>query len=170
MKQEFVISKDKNGNPFITATVFVVLTGSQIARFNEKSLRKQINAMAKDFHLEWKLENNNNVIMCACIRKSEEFSTTDIHNLEMDATDFTNKVREMEIPGEEVEQTQNNEDYEFVKDLYDHFDGDDDHTPILGAFLMTKVSIFGLMTKCGSISPDLLKEMLVCYLKVHANG
>ena len=81
LKQRFEMVQLKNGKQAIKCTKLVVLTGEELEKFTHKSLKKQIDTAAKDFHIEWGVEQNGGNIQIATLSRTFDvsFGDTEIH-------------------------------------------------------------------------------------------
>lgn len=126
MEKRFSLEDTGKGVKAIKCSVVSVLTDSEVKRFASKKLRKRINALANDYHLQWAVECDNSTVLLTS-RVAMEFNAQDTHSLEMDTTNFLAAINKMEIEDEKVQDQdeERNEDVEFIKEvLKDLEDGD----------------------------------------------
>lgn len=158
--------------------MLVILTGSELEKFTHESLKKQINAAAKDFHIEWGIEQNGGNIQMATLSRTFDiqFGDTEIHALEIDITNFMRAIEHMEIvhvkkdPSDEtVKFTE--EDVQFVESLLEDWNGESSEVPITGfmpvmcPFNHTRIAIGEFV-----VPAHVAKEMCELFLKAHSNG
>ena len=126
MEKRFSLEDTGNGVKAIKCAVISVLTDGEVKKFADKKLRKQINAAAKNYHLQWTIECDSATVLLTW-RVAMSFNAQDTHSLEMDTTNFLAAINKMEIEDEKVQDQdeERNEDVEFIKEvLKDLEDGD----------------------------------------------
>ena len=70
-----------------------------------KELRKSIDNLAKDLHVNWSIESNGNVhIICIERTTTDPIDDAKYHDLEIAATNFMSAIDKLELPKEEQSQ------------------------------------------------------------------
>lgn len=147
--------------------------GKRLAGLEE--LRKSIDNLAKALHVNWSIENNENVYII-CIERTTADSIDDAkyHDLEIAATNFMSAIDKLELPEEKKEPEcpshASNDDLEFVKNLLNDLNLPlDDDSHVCGALIIdtTTHPFCPELTGWGKMSYNLLKEMCQLYIKAH---
>lgn len=162
MEKRFSLVDTGKGVKAIKCAVVSVLTDSEVKKFASKELRKRINALANDYHLQWTVECDNTTVLLTW-RVAIEFNAQDTHSLEMDTTNFLAAINKMEL--KEPEDNTGNKDVEFVKEvLQDLEDGD-----CITLALLSEIQLedCGVVLPYGNISARLAKEMCKCFIEKH---
>ena len=148
--------------------------GKRLAGLEE--LRKSIDNLAKDLHVNWSIENNGNAIICIERTTTDPIDDAKYHDLEMAAANFMSGIDKLELPKEEPECPSHESDGEeeltgeqFVEKLLHDLElpkEDTDH--VVGAQVLCigpKSLPFHL--PWGKIGYNTLKEMCELYLVAH---
>lgn len=161
MEKRFSLEDTGKGVKAIKCSVVSVLTDSEVKRFASKKLRKRINALANDYHLQWAVECDNSTVLLTS-RVAIEFNAQDTHSLEMDTTNFLAAINKMELEEEPKDNSDNN-DVEFVKEvLKDLEDGD-----CIALALLAEIG-FGdnsIVLPYGNLSKKLATEMCKYFIE-----
>lgn len=160
----------------------IVLTNSQYKKLTCDELAKRVDGLAKDFHVDWSVEGNENANIINISRTTT--ATIDdafCHKLEMDATNFMSAIDKLELPklepecpshedADEEEKAQDAKTLEFVKTLLHDINlPSDNDSHVCGALVIDRTThpLCPELTGWGHISYDLLKEMCELYLNNH---
>ena len=151
-----------------------------------KELRKRIDSLAIDLHVNWSIESNGNVhIICIERTTTDPIDDAKYHDLEIAAANFMSAIDKLELPEpecpshepdkvncDEEEKAQDAETLEFVKKLLNDINlPSDNPSHVCGALIIdtTTHPFCPELTGWGSLSYDLLKEMCELYIKAHEN-
>lgn len=180
---ELIVLSDSQHKKLVLYEMGERLTGLE-------ELRKGIDNLAKDLHVNWSIESNGNVhIICIERTTTDPIDDAKYHDLEIAATNFMSAIDKMELPKEkdepecpshepdkvncdEEEKAQDAETLKFVKKLLNDMNLPlDDGRHVRGALIIdtTTHPIFAEPTCWGNMSYDLLKEMCELYIKTHEN-
>lgn len=178
LKQRFEMVQLKNGKQAIKCTKLVVLTGEELEKFTHKSLKKQIDAAAKDFHIEWGVEQNGGNIQIATLSRTFDvsFGDTEIHAMEIDITNFMRAIEHMEIvhtkkDPDDKTVTFTEEDIQFVEALFDDWDGKESSVSITGFVPVMKPSNYTRIIMGEFFIPEhVAREMCKLFLKEYAHA
>ena len=161
MEKRFSLEDTGKGVKAIKCSIVSVLTDSEVKRFASKKLRKRINTIANDYHLQWVVECDNSTVLLTS-RVAMEFNAQDTHSLEMDTTNFLAAINKMELEEEPKDNSDNN-DVEFVKEvLKDLEDGD-----CVALALLAEIG-FGdnsIILPYGNLSKKLATELCKCFIE-----
>jgi hypothetical protein len=154
----------------VTLTMFEVLDQKEydILESTDKDLKKRIDALAKDIHIDWFVNKEGDKPICSISRtyaQGREINNNDEMDVSMAATRFLSAISEMELPKPEPEcpsheseaeqeEAQDVETVEFVKKLLN-----DINLPLENDHHVCSALII--------VSYDLLKEMCELYLNNH---
>lgn len=75
--------------------------GKRLAGLEE--LRKNIDNLAKDLHVNWSIENNGNALICIERTTTDPIDDAKYHDLEMAAANFMSGIDKLELSKEEPE-------------------------------------------------------------------
>ena len=177
MKKRIELVQLKNGKQAVKCTMLVVLTGSELEKFTHESLKKQIDAAAKDFHVEWGVEQNGGNIQIATLSRTFDvsFGDTEIHAMEIDIANFMRAIEHMHIecdkkkPDDETV-TFTEEDIQFVEALFDDWDGKESSVSITGFVPVMKPFDYTRIVIGEFFIPErVAKEMCRLFLKEYYN-
>lgn len=162
-----------DGSWAIKCTLLVILTGKEIEKFSNKSLKKQIDAAAKDLKIEWTTEKNGSITMALISRiQKTSFGDNEIHELEIAASNFMSFIEKMEIKETKPEtKSITEDDINFVEALLEDWDGQESDAPIVGFMPVMAPSnwtrvVIGELT----VPKHVAKEMCELFLKTHKHG
>lgn len=155
----------------------VVLTESQLEKLENPELLPRIEAAAKDLHVDFSVEKNDNVALCI-IGTTQKWpvDSTDMHNAQINAINFMSFVDDLEVENDENALAPENQEPSKTKELVQALLKDlnlpkEDGDHVIGAIVVDiDSSKFGLLLPgmgWGRIGHDLLKEMCELYLKAH---
>lgn len=131
MEKRFQIIDDKS----MECTVLIVLTQSEQMLLESKDLLPKIEAIAKDLHIRWAVEETDNVVQLAVSKLIGPIGTNkDAYELEITATNFMSAVNKLTLPAFDEAKQENHEEKEdwkgdkqedelkFVKGLLDNIE------------------------------------------------
>ena len=179
MKKRIESVQLKKGGKATKCTLLVVLTGSELDKFTSESLKKRIDAAAKDFHLDWDIEDHGNIKIALISRTFEGvFGDDEIHQLEIAASNFMTAVEHMDVttkdPEDQPTSSQSNiseDDINFVEALLEDWDGQDSDAPIVGFMPIMAPSEYSRVMIGGFTIPNrVAKEMCQLFIKAHKHG
>lgn len=152
-------------NGLIEISVSQILTDVQMEKFENEKLRSKIEAISKDFQLNWSIDVKDNVAtLITSMMTTSNISAEIISIARKNAVDFKTVVDKMEIPASDTPVAPKDmSDYEFIKLIVDKWD----KTGVEGFVIVA--SKFGITRACGTIPESLAKELCMSYLKVHSN-
>lgn len=159
--------------------------GERLAGLEE--LRKNIDNLAKDLHVNWSIENNGNALICIERTTTDPIDDAKYHDLEIAAANFMSGIDKLELPKEEPECPSHESDgdekvqdeesvkeeekkaEQFIRKLLNDIDLPVEHEHhIIGAqILCTGPMEIPFPLPWGNMSRRLLKEMCELYLKEH---
>ena len=168
----------------VTVTMFEILESNEydILESTDKDLKKRIDALAKDLHIDWYVDKENDKPICYVSRtyaQGRVIDNDDEMDVSMAATKFLNAISKMELPkkNEDAEEEQSNEaisesqkDVEFVKKLLKDIPKEipkEDFTGIVAADLLVSKEGIPFYYHDGRIGMSLLREMCELYLEAH---
>ena len=143
-----------------------------------EELRKSIDNLAKDLHVNWSIENNGNAIICIERTTTDPIDDAKYHDLEMAAANFMSGIDKLELPKEEPECPSHESDGEektttkqFIKELLRDLNlPTENRFRVIGAqVLCTGLNCSPFFITWGKIGYDTLKEMCELYLAAHEN-
>lgn len=160
MEKRFSLEDTGKGVKAIKCSVVSVLTDGEVKRFASKQLRKRINALANDYHLQWVVECDNSTVLLTS-RVAMEFNAQDTHSLEMDTTNFLAAINKMEL--EEPEDNTENKDVEFVKEVLQELEDGD----CMALALLSKIELGdnSIVLPYGHLSKKLAIKMCKCFIE-----
>lgn len=150
--------------------------GKRLAGLEE--LRKNIDNLAKDLHINWSIENNGNALICIERTTTDPIDDAKYHDLEMAAANFMSGIDKLELPKEEPEcpshESEDEEemtDKQFVEKLLHDLElpKENAHHVIGAQVLCIGPKSLPFPLPWGKLGHDMLQEMCQLYLKAHEN-
>lgn len=151
----------------------VVLTESQLEKLENSELLPRIEAAAKDLHVDFSVEKNGNVALCIVgTTQKWPVDSTDMHNAQINATNFMSFVDDLEVEVEEDKDGKEMSNKDFVKKLLEDMDlPKTNNRHVFGALIVdgdcVNTPIIPVGMEWGIMSNNLLREMCELYLKTH---
>lgn len=152
----------------------VVLTESQLEKLENPELLPRIEAAAKDLHVDFSVEKNDNVALCI-IGTTQKWpvDSTDMHNAQINAINFMSFVDDLKIEEdlkENCDEEMSNKDV--IKKLLEDMDlPKTNNRHVCGALVVDMdcigIPVIPLGMEWGRLSYNTLKEMCELYLKAH---
>lgn len=148
----------------------IVLSESQYEKLTDDCFAKQIDAIAKDLHIDWAIDVTSNANVLNITRTTANvIDDAFYHDLEIAATNFMSAIDKLELqkpepecPSHEETNEEEEETIDFVKTLLEKAIPNER----IRINLMEMI-VPGLYVPAGSISRTLLGEMCQIYLKAH---
>lgn len=157
----------------------IVLSESQYEKLTDDYFAKQIDAIAKDLHVDWAIDVTSNANVLNITRTTANvIDDAFYHDLEIAAANFMSAIDklqyekvldEAECPSHEKANEEEEKTMDFVKTLLHDInlpEEDEDHV-IGGKILRYGPKNIPFASQWGKISCELLKEMCELYLKAH---
>ena len=161
----------------INISMIVPLGPNEAEKLENKSLRKQIDAITKDLNVEWAVEQSSSQL-CAIVSRmfGPVTGNKEEHDMEIAATNFMSAIEKLQIPGAskqdliEFIDEHDEKDLEFAKKMLKDFDGEKSGIKTVGALVMGTIGDLPFVSNVGKISGRLLRKMFECYVNTHTNG
>lgn len=157
----------------------IVLSESQYEKLTDDYFAKQIDAIAKDLHVDWAIDVTSNANVLNITRTTANvIDDAFYHDLEIASTNFMSAIDkleykkpidEAECPSHEEVNEEKEKTIDFVKELLHDINlpDEDENSVIGGQILRYGPENFPFPLPWGKISSELLKEMCELYLAKH---
>lgn len=156
----------------------ITISKPQFEKLTNEQLKEKIANYAKDLHFDYLPEKTGNVNHNTIGRTLNEVTPEEVHQIEIDHTNFLSFIDNLELPKEECQDQdragetelgdEDEEDVEenvqFCKDVLECWD---EEPKIIGAEIMTRLKNPCVYMSVGRISSKLLKEMFELYVRIH---
>lgn len=157
--------------------VIIVLTPTELKKLECKDLEKSINNIVKELNIDWAVETDGQhpiVVVSRMYGSEVTVDSAELHDLTTAGTNFLCAVDKLELQKPLPVRDHNNteqkiDDYKFIKELVDEWDETEERVATAGFVIMAEVIPGKMYLPCGQIKNELVKELCICYLKVHGH-